>query len=1241
MASIALSAVGTYFGGPVGGAIGQALGSYIDQALFSKEKKLPDQIGPRISDLSVQFSSYGQVIPTCYGRVRTAGNVIWARDIKEVESRSATSSGGKGGVGGGASQTTITYEYFATLAIAVSEGEIDSIEKIWADSKIISSEELSESAGKYNVYKGTETQNPDSIMESYDGSGNVPAYRGIAYIVIEDFPLAAFGNRVPNFTFEVKRTLDKSNSVENKVKEICMIPGSGEFVYSTEEYFYQEGYDLAGKFIQNSGRNSVNLHSFKGKADAEVAVEQMLETFPNLEYVALVVSWFATSTDAGNCQIIPKVEYNYSIASGRNLPDEWSVAGYTKGTASNVLRLGDGSLTYGGTPSDKSIIQICQLLQDKGIKVMLYPFILVDQLTPSLKPWRGRITPANTTDANSFFTKTKGYNDFVLHYANLSVGGTNLKDIIDGFVIGSEMVGMTSFTETSGVYPAVTKFASLASSVKAVVGSGVTVTYAADWSEYHSQNGYYNMDELWVSSGIDVVGIDAYFPITPDLEQNDITKDKIKEYWEKGEGFDYYYTDSEARTGKTNYPNAEFAWKNLEYWWSNDHDNSGTPTGWTAKLKPVWFTEFGFPSVDACANQPNVFVDANSDESAYPRLSKQRVDYTAQREAIEATLEYLQDRNGESGLSNLVPKSFLWTWDARPYPFFPDLSSVWADGVNWKYGHWVQGKLGSVKLSDIVEDLLKKVNFSESQYDVSELSDSVEGFIISDRQTIRDAISLLASAYFFDAVESDGKIKFVKRGKTPDLIIEEDELVPLGNGNIRQTTEKVRRADLELPKSVDISYISRVSNFNTGTQNARRQTVSAEDNISLNLPIVISDQTAKNIADISLYTAWQNRTIYKFNLPAKYQYLEPTDLVSFSYEGEEYNLRLLNLSLNRSIEIEAVSEEASTYDFYIDASEIPTTEASGGSTPETTVHLLDIPMLPGDSDGLGTLRLAVTGESDNWKGCNVYFSNDGGEQGGNNFDLLTSIESRATIGFCIDDISGGNPYLLDSVAEIEVQLPYGELESIQEDAFYNASNIQNHAIIGNEIISYNYATLISEGKYKLTGVLRGRLGTEHEIDNHEAGDRFILLNSAIEKVDVPLSYINNPVYYKAVTFGDTIANTSESQFTYLGEKLKPWSVHAIDGSRNSSGDITINWIRRGRISSGWFTPLSEESEQYEIDILDGSGDVIRTEAVTQATYTYTEAKQIEDFTSLQSSVDVNVYQISAVVGRGNITEATV
>jgi hypothetical protein len=178
MADIVLPVVGgvTGFvlGGPSSTILGANLGGMAAGMFFPKTQRvqLPAQEGPRLADLRAQVSTYGNMIPKVFGTMRLAGNVIWSTDIKEVRtettSTQTSSGGGKGGGGGGGktttSQTTITYNYFVTLAIAICEGPIDEVIRVWADSKVLTEDVLSASQGKYNVHFGDETQDVETSL---------------------------------------------------------------------------------------------------------------------------------------------------------------------------------------------------------------------------------------------------------------------------------------------------------------------------------------------------------------------------------------------------------------------------------------------------------------------------------------------------------------------------------------------------------------------------------------------------------------------------------------------------------------------------------------------------------------------------------------------------------------------------------------------------------------------------------------------------------------------------------------------------------------------------------------------------------------------------------------------------------------------------------------------------------------------------------------------------------------------
>ncbi|MEQ1788839.1 MAG: glycoside hydrolase TIM-barrel-like domain-containing protein [Rickettsiales bacterium] len=1210
---------GTFFAAVAGGA-GGFLGGFIDRAIFGGGKAKINQEGSRLTDLMVQASTYGKAIPVVYGNARIAGNVIWSQPIQEhVTTSTQSSGGGKGGGGGGVETTTTSYTYTASLAIAICEGAISELVRVWADAK-----QLDLTAGSYTLYLGDETQLPDSFMSTFYPAGQTPAYRGMAYVVIKDFPLADFGNRIPNFTFEVRRTMKKPNDLEDKIKEITLIPGAGEYVYDTIVQEKTSGQqDAGGNFVQGGKVSKINLNNLSNKADMLVALDNLKATLPNVEWVSVVVNWFADSLNPASLTIKPAAEFNGQGA--RVAPDDWAVGGYTRTTAHQILLFGDGTPTYGGTPTDKSILRLCQELKNRGYKVLLYPMVQVNTITPQSKPWRGRITPTSSADVTAFFSQ---YNAFINYYASMQIGGVYLKNYLDGFMIGSELVGLTTYASSTGVFPAVTQLKNLAASVKSAVGAGVKVMYGGDWSEYHSTGGWYNLDPLWSDANIDVMAIDCYFPLTPDLPQAQIDYQKIYDAWSKDEGWDYYW--DAGRTTKTFYSGAIYAWKNVKSWWNSTHTNpNATSTAWTAKMKPLWFSELGFPSVDGCSNQPNVFIDPDSVESFYPRGSRGRVDFLAQRTALEASIDYLNAQNAIE--SNFVPRKFVWTWDARPFPFFPDLGSVWADGSNWKTGHWVQGKLGLSSLGQIVADLLKKVGYDSTMYDTSRLTDIVSGFIITNRQSVRSCLEQLATAYFFDCVESDGLLKFIKRGKVSSTTIDFNELVVQDSSSDALTI--TRTQELELPRQVDVIYLNRIADYQAGTQSSQRQTVKAVDYATVNLPIVLSDQEAKVVADVTLYNAWVGRVNYQFTVPPKYALLEPTDVITVTKDGAAYLMRVNSTKLVRNgvQEITAVAEDVSSYDFYNPAGTGTPNLQIPASVSATRLELLDLPAFPTDAATDAYLRYGVVGLGEGWAGSVVYRSDDGGA----NYALMQALTAQATIGAVLNIIPAGTIYGWDRNTTIDLLLTFGQLQSVTDIAVLNGANV---CVIGEEIIQFQSATLLDTNKYRLSGLLRGRLGTDWAVASHAAGERFVLLTNAVARELMASSSWGIGKKFKPVTIGSTLGATTAQDFTYFAKSLKPYAPVHIVGSRSVSGDLTINWKRRTRIGGDWRdgvdVPLSEESERYEVEIMSGATLKRTIIGLTLPTTIYTAAQQVTDFGSAQSSISVRVYQLSAAVGRG-------
>lgn len=548
MATILLSAagaaIGSGFGGTVlglsgaviGRAIGATVGRVIDQRILGGGSEAVE-VG-RVERFRLMGASEGAAVGQVFGRMRVAGQVIWATRFRE---NTANSGGGKGN-----RPKTTSYSYSVSLAIALCAGEIAGIGRVWADGTEIAPNKLD-----LRVYTGSESQMPDPGIEAVEGADMAPAYRGIAYVVIEDLDLSRFGNRVPQFSFEVIRPAqgalaEAMTSLQTAVKGVALIPGTGEYSLATTQVHYGEGDDAL---------RSANVNSPRDETDLAVSLQQLETDLPQCGSVSLVVSWFGSDLRCGSCLVQPKVEQ--VEAEGQPMP--WRAGGISRSAAGVVPKI-DGASVYGGTPADAAVVEAIQTIRASGREVMFYPFILMEQLAgnglpdpwtgggdQAVLPWRGRITldhapgQAGSSDGTTaaaaevaafFGTAQPGdfavngtevsysgptewrYRRFILHYAHLcaAAGG------VDAFCIGSEMVALTQIRGPAHTFPTVQQLRQLAAEVRAILGPETRISYAADWSEYfgyHTGNNvYFHLDPLWADSNIDFVGIDNYMPLS-------------------------------------------------------------------------------------------------------------------------------------------------------------------------------------------------------------------------------------------------------------------------------------------------------------------------------------------------------------------------------------------------------------------------------------------------------------------------------------------------------------------------------------------------------------------------------------------------------------------------------------------------------------------------------------------------------------------------------------------------------
>ncbi|RVU21775.1 baseplate multidomain protein megatron [Methylobacterium oryzihabitans] len=1289
-------AAGTALAGPLGGVLGGLAGTLggalVDRGLFGGSRGPAVHEGPRLSDLYVTASTEGAVVPRVYGRMRVAGQIVWATPIRERQTvERVRSSGGKGGPSQPRTYT-VTYAYSVSFAVALCEGPIRGLGTVWADGKPIRLSDY-----PHRLYLGDETQEADPAIEAVEGAGQAPAYRGLAYLVFEDLALAAFGNRIPVVTAEVVRRPPRADgrpALEDLVTAVTLIPAMGEFVYATAPVVAQ---DLGRLAVQNTVSGGVDLLAALDRLQAEA---------PNCRHVSLVVAWHGTDLRLDACRIVPRVETAAKTTTGA----VWQAAGLTREQAGLVSRDAAGNPLVGGAPSDLSVVQAILELKRRVLSVTLYPFVMMDipagnglpdphgGAEQAAFPWRGRITchpapgrpgsPDKTAAAAgavaAFFGTTTAadlawtgstvasarpaewsFCRFILTCARLAqaAGG------VDSFLIGSEMIGLTTLRSGPATFPAVARLRALAAEARAILGPGTKIGYGADWTEYASHRPadgsgdvLFHLDPLWADPAIDFVGIDNYMPLADWRDGFDhldasagaastCDPDYLAGNVEGGELFDWYYADAAARDAQVRTPIRDTAhgehWvfrvKDLRGWWSNPHrDRPGgvrasTPTAWVPGSKPVWFTELGCPAVDKGANQPNVFVDPKSSESFLPYFSLGRRDLAVQRAALEAVLGYWRP---EAGHNPVFPatgrrmveadRTAVWTWDARPYPDFPRQSGIWRDAGNYRLGHWINGRLDLAPLADVVADLCAGLPVA---VDVSRLHGVVEGYTLARIASPREAIEALQSLHHFDATESGGRIVFDHLARAPVRQIEAGDLVAGQGGRSGSDLTRTRAEELSLPGAVALTYVDPAADYRSATAEARRLAGSPAAKTGLSLDLALDEGEARAAAQTLLQRAHVERETLSCALPPSALALDPGDVVRLTADGRTGEYRLTRVGLEGGRPVQAVRADAGLF-AAPDGGREPRLPAPPIVVGVGLFAVLDLPLLRDGGSAHAPYYAAYT---EPWTPVAVQRAAAGEPPAEE-----ARIDARSVIGTLLAPLAPGPLWRWDRAGAIDVRIPTdADLSSATARAVLDGANAAAVETRPGrwEIVQWARAELTGPGRYRLTHLLRGQLGSG-DGEGAPAGARFVVLSDALVQSGLPLDGRGVPqrLRYGPVSRPPEEASWAETSLVPAAPGLVPLAPVHARARRLADGGIALTWIRRTRRGGDpWEqveVPLAEESEAYEVDILAGDDAVLRTLASGTPALLYPAAAQAADFGTPVRRLSVAIHQLSAVVGRG-------
>lgn len=1237
--------------------------SAVGSLLMNGGKKKPQG---KLNDIRVSSSTYGRGIPIVYGTMRVTGNLFWTTDFveekylltqkgKEVDGKIGEKLEKKG-------KAQEFYEYFANYAMGLCEGPVEVLLRVWADNnkiydrlnpndkEIVDIGFTRQDAGgegkaqqksparkkghqgdsgrfEFRFYPGTEEQLPDPFMVSQQGADQVPAFRGLCYLMFERFALADFGNRIPTITAEI--------SIIRQRRPLYMpfepLPGDEVFTQPISSGGSVVGGKLA---VDPLRRRLYHTADIAGTGRAAIRVwdldtkKEIKRIFlgPGLDTEELLQSELTGYEYTKATDIMNEKNGQYvmmrsdllewiGIACGGELVFAGKGTNYTR-----VHFVDPDSLqllsTFGGASNTLGPgVPYRQIAHPETA----YPLVGIDEETV-LQPQ----TAVRTKFGGTWFFDV---NFRLVGYASYSwkllpgVPGTDSGMItFNGRrVYTTKSIGRYKIMNEQGEQVGVnikrfgTEF-----------GYGPYLMY--EWP--HPGSGVVN-DNGTVKNVMYCVGADCICVIaTNKMNQGHV-----------------YAVKLDKETGEVLWMSPRITGiSGLRLMGGNGVENT----------TPMYLPGNGL-----------VWFDAANDRVIH-------IDFRA--ETVET---WFTDNGNPSSAMAPTPDSF------SPQYYWGDLDMVgYYTTATAEYPNGTMAMVGfdrnvqvPVSIGDVCIDVSRRVGIPLEKVDVSGLreEDFLIGYMIEQPTDGKSVLQELADVFMFDAVESDFLLKFKTRGSESVVAIPQVNLGIVENdfNTENEYFTETRIQEIELPRRVTMSYLNPKEKYEQGTEGYSRplrplNVMNSQETLELTLNAAMDYDKAKALAMRICFVAWAERTSNTFTLPRDYLALDTSDVITVNFEnGQVLQGRLTDIEIgdDLTMRVTTVKQIPDAY------SVVPQADDRTGGViaipismqPPARAAVFDLPYVS-DSDveeyGEFIIYWAAMATGNGFR-SGTLISRKAGEDLKNIGHTSVAAIWGYLRGTAVPPPPVG-PEFIDYETELTLIPGYDfntpdvifNWESLDEDEFPSESNM---LIIGDEIILFKDVVENPDGSVMISTLIRGYRGSYEAAYKHAPGERWVLVHDATLRDDgVELVDRNVPKQWGISTSSGVPAFAYGINKTLTGASRRPLPVGDVRRSQSagSPGTITVNWRRATRYNGQWVSgsgsnPLNEQSELYEIFLLkapydpttwdpsNGSLYWFTAEDITSPSYTFTDENGLTAAgATYQSDIHVVIYQHSGVVDRG-------
>jgi hypothetical protein len=523
----------------------------------------------------------------------------------------------------------------------------------------------------------------------------------------------------------------------------------------------------------------------------------------------------------------------------------------------------------------------------------------------------------------------------------------------------------------------------------------------------------------------------------------------------------------------------------------------------------------------------------------------------------------------------------------------------------------------------IYEITQKSVTNIGIEVDTTDIEDIyVSGLMVLGPTQLKNTVRQLMELYFLDAFEtfriSDvGQVwpvlKFVQRKDVGALAIPYADVGANEEGSQEYDKQEIAVTDRrDLPTGLVLDFINASNEYQPGSfaYTVRPANVMADTTVKVSTDLVLTPVQAQTLARQMFWTANVNHDQIRIKLPLKYSSVIPGDVVSWPMSGQDpdsvrFRVNKVSKGQNGILDLEGIIEDQNGYSQsfpVVYSSPLPRDPPGGVGT--NMLYVLDMPSLfQGHATRFGIYTFVGIGvdrrpdEQPEFPGdpeivepTAIYKSIDDGS----NFVYVDTHTQAGVYGLAVTVLGNANDIAWDTFNTVDIDIADPTrmfLTNAAEETV--GSGLRNQAILGNEVIGFTTATLISPGRYRLSHLIRGRRDTISEAATHAVQEVFILLDNvtSIHFGDLQNLDYNRPVMFLGIPRGmppgtaglyNTVTRTPEAQTLQPFKPRSRWLKRGTDQTIR----FYFKWRSRVifRLFSGISAPRADDTHCFILEV---------------------------------------------------------